>query len=68
MLLQHATWPEVETYLADNKGIIVPIGSTEQHGPSGLIGTDALTAEIIGRKVGEARFGGFARATRMSEQ
>ena len=54
MLLQHATWPEVETYLADNKGIIVPIGSTEQHGPSGLIGTDALTAEIIGRKVGEA--------------
>ena len=54
MLLQHATWPEVETYPADNKGIIVPIGSTEQHGPSGLIGTDALTAEIIGRKVGEA--------------
>ena len=54
MLLQHATWPEVEAYLQDNKGIVVPIGSTEQHGPSGLIGTDALTAEIIGRKVGEA--------------
>ena len=54
MLLQHATWPEVEVYLQDNKGIVVPIGSTEQHGPSGLIGTDALTAEIIGRKVGEA--------------
>ena len=54
MLLQHATWPEFEAYLQDNKGIVVPIGSTEQHGPSGLIGTDALTAEIIGRKVGEA--------------
>ena len=52
MLLQHATWPEVEAYLAKNKGIIIPIGSTEQHGPSGLIGTDALTAEIIGRRVG----------------
>jgi creatinine amidohydrolase len=54
MLLQHATWPEVEAYLGQNKGIIVPIGSTEQHGPSGLIGTDALTAEFIGGKVGEA--------------
>ena len=53
MLLQHATWPEVEAYLEANKGIIVPIGSTEQHGPSGLIGTDALTAEVIGRRVGE---------------
>ena len=53
MLLQHATWPEVEAYLQYNKGIIVPIGSTEQHGPSGLIGTDALTAEIIGRRIGE---------------
>ena len=53
MLLQHATWPEVEAYLEVNKGIIVPIGSTEQHGPSGLIGTVALTAEVIGRRVGE---------------
>jgi creatinine amidohydrolase len=54
MLLQHATWPEVETYLEDNKGIIVPIGSTEQHGPSGLIGTDAMTAEVIGLRLGKA--------------
>lgn len=54
MLLQHATWPEVEAYLVKNKGIIVPIGSTEQHGPSGLIGTDALTAELIGQRLGQA--------------
>ena len=53
MLLQNATWPEVEAYLETHKGIIVPIGSTEQHGPSGLIGTDTLTAEFISRKVGE---------------
>ena len=32
----------------------MPIGSTEQHGPTGLIGTDALTAEFIGRRLGEA--------------
>ena len=53
MLLKYATWPEVESYLNVNKGIILPIGSTEQHGPSGLIGTDSLTAEVIAQKVGE---------------
>ncbi|MBS0393076.1 MAG: creatininase family protein [Proteobacteria bacterium] len=45
MRLQLMTWPEVERYLARTPAILVPIGSTEQHGPSGLIGTDALTAE-----------------------
>ena len=29
------------------KGIILPLGSTEQHGPTGAIGTDAITAEAI---------------------
>jgi creatinine amidohydrolase len=45
MRLQLMTWPDVERYLARATGVIVPIGSTEQHGPTGLIGTDALTAE-----------------------
>lgn len=54
MRLQLATWPEVEDYLKTSTGIIVPIGSTEQHGPTGLIGTDALTAEAIGTRLGEA--------------
>jgi creatinine amidohydrolase len=53
MLLQLATWPEVETYLKASDAIILPIGSTEQHGPNGLIGTDAISAEAIGRAVGE---------------
>jgi len=53
MQLQLTTWPEVEAYLERSRGIIIPIGSTEQHGPTGLIGTDALTAEIIGRRLGE---------------
>jgi len=47
MRLDHATWPEVEDYLKRNRGIILPVGSTEQHGPMGLIGTDALCAEAI---------------------
>ena len=54
MLLQHQTWQEVEGYLTQSKGIIIPIGSTEQHGPNGLIGTDAICAEVIARGVGEA--------------
>ncbi len=54
MLLHLSTWPEVEAYLEQSKGIILPIGSTEQHGPTGLIGTDAICAEAIARGVGES--------------
>ena len=54
MLLHLQTWQEVEAYLKSAKGIIVPIGSTEQHGPNGLIGTDAICAELIAKGVGEA--------------
>ncbi|MEM9486826.1 MAG: creatininase family protein [Cyanobacteria bacterium P01_F01_bin.116] len=53
MQLQLCTWPEVEDYLTRSQGIIFPIGSTEQHGPTGLIGTDAICAEIIAMGVGE---------------
>ena len=54
MRLQLCTWAEVEDRLKHSTGIIVPIGSTEQHGPNGLIGTDALTAELIAQGIGEA--------------
>ncbi|NJL45849.1 MAG: creatininase family protein [Leptolyngbyaceae cyanobacterium SM2_3_12] len=54
MLLHLCTWPEVEAYLTRSTGIILPIGSTEQHGPTGLIGTDAICAEVVARGVGEA--------------
>lgn len=54
MLLHLSTWSEVEVYLEKSQGIILPIGSTEQHGPTGLIGTDAICAEVIARGVGEA--------------
>ncbi len=42
MLLQHRTWREIDAYLERSKGVVVPIGSTERHGPIGLLGTDAL--------------------------
>ena len=50
--LQLRSWPEVEDYLTSCKGVIVPLGSTEQHGPTGAIGTDALTAEAVALEVG----------------
>jgi creatinine amidohydrolase len=53
MLLHLSTWPEVEVYLQQSQGIILPIGSTEQHGPIGLIGTDAICAGAIAAGVGE---------------
>jgi creatinine amidohydrolase/Fe(II)-dependent formamide hydrolase-like protein len=53
MQLHLLSWPEVEAYLAKSKIILIPIGSTEQHGPTGLMGTDAICAEVIGRCAGE---------------
>ena len=53
MQLHLQTWQEVEAYLRTSRGIILPIGSTEQHGPVGLIGTDAICAEVIARGAGE---------------
>lgn len=53
MQLHMQTWVEVEAYLERSRTIIMPIGSTEQHGPNGLIGTDALTAQHIAAAAGE---------------
>ncbi|MBR8826924.1 MAG: creatininase family protein [Gomphosphaeria aponina SAG 52.96 = DSM 107014] len=53
MLLHLSTWQEVEAYLKQSQGIIIPIGSTEQHGPTGLMGTDAICAEAIASGVGK---------------
>lgn len=52
MQLHDLTWPAVEAYLQHSDGVIIPIGSTEQHGPSGVIGTDAMVAEAIAQETG----------------
>ncbi len=49
MQLLLSTWPDIETWLARSKTILIPIGSMEQHGPNGFIGTDALCPQIIAR-------------------
>lgn len=52
MQLHTSSWPEVEAYLTRSKAIVIPIGSTEQHGPNGLIGTDAICPEVIAAHAG----------------
>ena len=47
MHLHLSTWQEVESYLLRSQGILIPTGSTEQHGPNGLIGTDAICPTAI---------------------
>lgn len=53
MQLALSTWQEVEEYLQTSRSVIIPIGSTEQHGPNGLIGTDHLDAEFVAKGVGD---------------
>ena len=53
MKLQLATWPDIQTYLERCDAVLIPIGSTEQHGPTGLIGTDAICPEHIGSGMAE---------------
>ncbi|SFS66100.1 creatininase family protein [Halostagnicola kamekurae] len=55
MELRSATWTDLagcETDLA-----IIPVGSTEQHGPHAPLGTDVITAESVAR-AGLERFDG----------
>ena len=47
MRLSHLTWPEVQAHLAGQAGILLPVGSTEQHGPNGPLGTDWICPEAV---------------------
>lgn len=47
MLMALSTWCDVEAYLERSRSILIPIGSMEQHGPTGLIGTDAICPQVI---------------------
>lgn len=53
MDLIYSTWSEVEAYLGRSRGIVVPLGSVEQHGPHGNIGTDSMCAETVARGVAD---------------
>ncbi len=47
------TSPEVEAFLLTSKTVIVPVGSTEQHGPHGPLLTDVLISNEVARRAAE---------------
>ncbi len=52
--LDRMTFDDVEEYLRTGPGIVImPLGSTEEHGPHGPMGTDTFTARLVSRKVAE---------------
>lgn len=42
--MNELTWEDVNTYLKNDDIAIIPVGSTEQHGPAGPLGVDAYAA------------------------
>jgi creatinine amidohydrolase len=53
MYLADETWPDLGDYVAEESLAIVPLGSTEQHGPHLPEGTDHLIAEALAREAAE---------------
>jgi creatinine amidohydrolase len=54
VFLGEMTNPEIEAYLRDGRTVIVPIGSTEQHGPHGPLLTDVIVPNEVARRVAPA--------------
>lgn len=52
-LLANKSSPQVSEYLKKDQRIILPIGSTEQHGPDAITGIDHITATGIAYAVSE---------------
>lgn len=54
--MQDLTWEEVEAHLQHDQIVLLPVGSTEQHGPAGVLGVDAYVAitlaEDVARRTG----------------
>ena len=55
MLLKLALWQDVAEYLEKRTDVVIPVGGTEQHGPSGPLGTDLILAEELANDLGEER-------------
>ncbi len=51
LVLQEMTWPEVKDYLTRSEMVIIPLGSTEQHGPALPLGTDCYHALDISKQI-----------------
>ena len=56
LVLQEMTWTDIRSYLETDDMVIIPLGSTEQHGPHLPLGTDFFlsfdAAKLISEKTG----------------
>ena len=53
LVLQEMTWTDVRDYLKSNDMVIIPLGSTEQHGPHMPLGTDYYEATGMSKMISE---------------
>ena len=53
MYVADQTWPDLAEYVAEESVAIVPLGSTEQHGPHLPLSTDHTIAEGLAREAAE---------------
>lgn len=53
MALARQSWPELQSVLGKIDLVLVPIGSTEQHGPNMGLGQDHLTAQAFCERAAE---------------
>ena len=53
MYLADHTWPELDAHVTDESLALVPLGSTEQHGPHLPLATDHLIAEAFAREAAD---------------
>jgi creatinine amidohydrolase len=53
LVLQEMSWTDVAEYLKTNDMVIVPLGSTEQHGPHMPLGTDFYEALGMSKMISE---------------
>jgi creatinine amidohydrolase len=51
LVLQEMSWTDVNAYLETNDMVIIPIGSTEQHGPHLPLGTDSYIATDLAKMI-----------------
>ena len=51
VFLGEMTDPEVVAFLARSRTVIVPVGSTEQHGPHAPLATEVLIPVEVARRI-----------------
>ena len=52
LILENLTWRELEEVRHRIELVVMPLGSTEQHGPNTTPATDTVRAREMGRLIG----------------